>query len=105
MLDLPNMDAATRLHFYIQGLKEHIHSLVAVQQPANVTTTEAIAERVNSVTYWPSFSLAPHFPQRPQAPSRTPYQAPGGVIPMDIDAIDKLTEQEQEHLRCEGVCF
>jgi hypothetical protein len=105
MLDLPNMDAATRLHFYIQGLKEHIRSLVAVQQPADVATAEAIAERVDSVTYRPSFSSAPRFPQRSPAPHRTPYQAPGGVVPMDIDAIGKLTEQERERLRREGACF
>jgi hypothetical protein len=105
MLDLPDMDAATRMHFYVQGLKEHIRPLVAVQQPANVTAAEAIAERVDSVTYRPNFAQAPRFPARPQAQHRTPYQPPGGVAPMDIDAIGKLTDQERERLRREGACF
>ena len=53
MLDLPNLDEATHLNFYIQGLKDNIHPLVAIQQPANVATAEAIAECVDAMTFQP----------------------------------------------------
>jgi hypothetical protein len=51
MLEIPDMDDTTRVHFYIQGLKDHVRPLVAMQQPENVAAAEAIAERVDAVTF------------------------------------------------------
>jgi hypothetical protein len=96
MLDLPEMDQATRLNFYIQGLKDNICPLVAIQQPADLTTAEAMAERVDSVTFRPSNRTTGY---------RTPQRAPGGTVAMEIDAIGKLTDTERERLRKAGGCF
>lgn len=98
MLELPHIDAATKLHFYIQGLKDHVRPLVALQQPQNLAAAEAIAERVDAVTF--------------QTKNRTPgprynhnSRTPGGTTSMELDAISKLTPAERERLRKEGGCF
>lgn len=98
MLDLPDMDQATRMNYYLRGLKENIRPYVAMQQPENIATAEAIAERVDAVTY--------------KAPTRNTgfkfnpnYRAPGGPTPMELDSITKLTPAERERLRKMGGCF
>ena len=98
MLELPQMDAATRLHCYLRGLKDNIRPLVAMQQPANVAAAEAIAERVDASTYLPQQRNTNY---RPNYGNRTP----GGPSPMELDAITKLTSAERERLRKSGGCF
>jgi hypothetical protein len=44
MLELPNMDAATKMNYYLKGLKENIHPFIAMQNPTDVTAAEVIAE-------------------------------------------------------------
>ena len=98
MLELPDMDPATRMNYYMKGLKENIRPFVAMQTPADLATAEIIAERVDAVTYKPQ---ARTFGSQP----RTNYRSPGGVVPMDLDAIGKLTDAERERLRKNGGCF
>ena len=69
-----------------------------MQTPANLAAAETIAQRVDVVTY--------------KTPTRTPriqprpsYRTPGGVTPMDLDPIGKLTDAERERLRKNGGCF
>jgi hypothetical protein len=98
MLELPNMDPATRLNYYQRGLKDSIRPLVAMQQPATVALAENMAERVDAATY--KFQTrTPGF-----RPSQN-YRSPGGSAPMEIDAIGKLTDAERERLRKIGGCF
>ena len=54
MLELPDMDQATRMNYYMKGLKENIRPFVAMQTPADLTAAEIIAERVDVVTYKPA---------------------------------------------------
>jgi Ty3 transposon capsid-like protein len=89
MLELPEMDAASKMNFYMRGLKESIRPFVAMQTPTTLTEAEIIAERVDAVTYKPQA-------RNPAPPARSNYRPPGGVIPMDIDAIEKLTDPERE---------
>ena len=98
MLELPDMDQATRMNYYMKGLKESIRPFVAMQTPADLATAETIAERVDAVTYKPQ-SRTSGFQQRSN------YRSPGGVTPMDLDAIGKLTDAERERLRKNGGCF
>ena len=98
MLELPNMDQATRMNYYLRGLKDNLHLFVTMQQPANLTAAETIVERVDVVTFKP---MAHGSGFRP-SPS---YQSPGGTAPMELDAISKLTPNERDHLRREGGCF
>jgi hypothetical protein len=98
MLELPDMDATTRLNYYMRGLKENIRPFVAMQSPANLAAAETIAERVDAVTYKPQ-----HRPSGFQP--RSNYRSPGGAVPMDLDAIGKLTDAERERLRKNGGCF
>jgi hypothetical protein len=98
MLELPDMDAATKMNYYLKGLKENIRPFVAMQNPADVTAAEVIAERVDSVTYKPQTRTF-------NPPSRSQYRAPGGVTPMELDTIGKLTDTERERLRKTGGCF
>jgi hypothetical protein len=98
MLELPDMDATTRLNYYMRGLKENIRPFVAMQSPANLAAAETIAERVDAVTYKPQNRPAGFQP-------RSNYRPPGGVIPMDLDAIGKLTDVERDRLRKNGGCF
>ena len=44
MLELPDMDAATRMNYYIKGLKENIRPFVTMMSPGNIATAESIAE-------------------------------------------------------------
>src|SRR4051812_35809513 len=98
MLELPDMDDATRMNYYMQGLKESIQPFVAMQIPADITAAEVIAERVDAITYKPTSRPMGHRP----SPN---YRPPGGVIPMDVDFIGKLTDTERERLRKVGGCF
>jgi hypothetical protein len=94
MLDLPDMDQATRMNYYIRGLKDNLRPFVVMQQPADLAAAEAIAERVDAITYKPQ--------------SRTTgfhHRAPGGATPMELDVITKLTPSERERLRKSGGCF
>jgi Ty3 transposon capsid-like protein len=53
MLELPDMDQATRMNYYLRGLKENLRPFVAMQNPANLAAAETIAERVDAVTFKP----------------------------------------------------
>jgi hypothetical protein len=44
MLELPDMDPATRMNYYLRGLKDHLRPFVAMQSPADLATTETMAE-------------------------------------------------------------
>jgi hypothetical protein len=98
MLELPDMDPATCMHYYLKGLKEGIRPFVAMQQPANLATAEAIAERVDAVTFKPQNRGAGYR-------SNPGYRTPGGPTPMELDAITKLTPAERDRLRKIGGCF
>src|SRR5215217_5879729 len=54
MLELPDMDAATRMNYYLRGLKDNLRPFVAMQQPANLAAAETIAERVDAITFKPN---------------------------------------------------
>ena len=92
------MDQATRMNYYLRGLKDNIRPFVAMQQPANLAAAETIAERVDAVTFRPA-NRGTGFRPNPG------YRAPGGPAPMDLDAIGKLTDSERERLRKNGGCF
>jgi Ty3 transposon capsid-like protein/Zinc knuckle len=98
MLELPDMDPGTRMNYYMKGLKDNIRPFVAMQTPTTLAAAETIAERVDAVTYKPQ-TRSSGFQPRPK------YHAPGGTIPMDLDAIGKLTDAERERLRKNGGCF
>lgn len=98
MLELPDMDDATRMNYYQRGLKDTIRPFVAMQQPPTLAAAETIAERVDAVTFKPTIrTQGPRFNQG--------YRAPGGPAPMELDAITKLTPTERERLRKTGGCF
>jgi hypothetical protein len=98
MLELPDMDQATRMNYYLRGLKDHLRPFVAMQQPRDLAAAETIAERVDAVTFRPT-NRAPGF--RPSSN----FRSPGGTTPMELDAISKLTPNERDRLRREGGCF
>ena len=98
MLELPDMDAATRMNYYMKGLKETIRPFVAMQTPADLAAAETIAKRVDAVTYKPQNHISGFRP-------RSNYQTPGGATPMELDAIGKLTDAERDRLRKNGGCF
>jgi len=98
MLELPDMDQATRMNYYLRGLKDNLRPFVAMQQPANLAAVETIAERVDAVTFKPT-ARGSGFRPNPN------YRSPGGAVPMELDAISKLTPGERDRLRREGGCF
>lgn len=98
MLELPDMDQATRMNYYLRGLKDNLRPFVAMQQPADLAAAEAIAERVDAVTFKPA-TRNPGFRPNPA------YRSPGGAAPMELDAIGKLTQPERDRLRKIGGCF
>ena len=53
MLELPDMDQATRMNYYLRGLKDNLRPFVAMQQPANLAAAETIVEQVHAVTFKP----------------------------------------------------
>ena len=44
MLELPDMDQATHMNYYLRGLKDNICPFITMQQPADHAAAEAIAE-------------------------------------------------------------
>ena len=95
MLQLPDMHEADRIHSYIKGLKPAIASLVAMQQPDTLITAQGLADTADTIQFH-------HIPRRPFATPRPDYRGPS---PMDLDAIEKLTDTERERLRKNGGCF
>ena len=89
MLELPDMDQATRMNYYLRGLKDNLRPFVAMQQPTNLAAAETIAERVDAVTFKP-MNRTSGFRPNPHA------RSPGGTTPMELDAISKLTPNERE---------
>jgi hypothetical protein len=98
MLELPDMDQATHLHYYIKGLKDSIRPFVAMQQPETTAAAENIAERVDASMFKPQ-------PRTPGFRPNPGYRTPGGPTPMELDAITKLTPAERERLCKTGGCF
>ena len=98
MIELPNMDAASHMHHYLRGLKESVCPFIAMQRHTNIATAQAIAAQVDAVTFKPTPRTG-GFQANPQ------YRPTNGPIPMELDAISKLTQGEREHLCCEGGCF
>src|SRR4051812_24368603 len=98
MLELPDMDQATCMNYYMKGLKDTICPFVAMQTPADLATAEMIAERVDAVTYKPQSRPVGNRPNQG-------YCTPGGPTLMELDAITKLTPAERERLRKAGGCF
>src|SRR4051812_20545330 len=98
MLELPDMDQATCMNYYLRGLKDNLRPFVAMQNPANLTAAETITERVDAVTF-KLVSRGSGFRPNPN------YRSPGGTTPMELDAISKLTPNEQDCLQHEGGCF
>jgi hypothetical protein len=95
MLQLPHMHEADRIHSYIKGLKPAIASLVAMQQPDTLTAAQGLADTADTIQFH-------HMPRRPFSTPRPEYRGPA---PMDLDAIEKLTDAERERLRKNGGCF
>jgi hypothetical protein len=54
MLELPNMDQATHMNYYLRGLKDNLCPFVTMQQPATVAAAENITEQVDAVTFKPN---------------------------------------------------
>ena len=98
MLELPDMDDATRMNYYERGLKENIRPFVTMQSPATLAEVETIAERVDATTFKPTNWNASFRPN-------PGYRAPGGPTPMELDSITKLTPAERERLCRMGGCF
>ena len=98
MLELPDMDNASRMDHYMNGLKDNIRPFVAMQCPTNLATAETIAERVDATTFKP-INRNPGFRSNPG------YRTPGGPTPMELDVITKLTPAERDRLRKIGGCF
>ena len=59
-------------------------TFITMQQPATLAAAENIAKRVDAVTFKPMNQGVGFWPN-------PGYHAPGGVAPMDLDAILKLT--------------
>src|SRR4051812_40503692 len=98
MLELPDMDQATHMNYYLRGLKDNLRPFVAMQQPADLAAAEAIAERVDAVTYKPqNHNTGFHH--------HTNHRAPGGTVPMEVDAITRLTPNKRKQLLKSGGCF
>ena len=69
-----------------------------MQQPATLAAAETLAERVDAVTFRPT--------NRNTGPRQNyGHRTPGGPIPMELDAISKLTPAERDRLRRTGGCF
>src|SRR4051812_3753962 len=98
MLELPDMDQATCMNYYLRGLKDNLRPFIAMQNPTNLAAAETIMERVDAVTFKP-IARGSGFRPSPN------YRSPGSTTPMELDAISKLTPNEQDRLRREGGCF
>ena len=51
MLELPDMDYATRMNYYEKGLKDHICPFVVMQCPTTLEDAESIAARIDATSY------------------------------------------------------
>ena len=97
VMTIPSMSEEDRLDKFMRGLKADIHERVAIQQPRNLTEACRMANTIDTIRYQARFPI-----------HRTPgTMKPGGVVPMEIDAIRRntLTDKERDHLRKVGGCF
>ena len=90
------------IHHYIKGLKPNVASLVAMQQPATLLQAQGLADTADTIQFQ-QLPRRPFGPQRTESPrNRSNYQGP---IPMELDAIGKLTDAKRDRLRKNGGCF
>ena len=69
-----------------------------MQQPATLLIAQGLADTTNTI----QFQMQP---RTPFVEHRTYRTDTSGPIPMDLDAIGKLTNTERECLRKNGGCF
>lgn len=98
MLQLPDMHEADRVHAYIKGLKAAVASQVAMHRPETLLQAQELADTADTIHFQ-------HFSRRNYQESPRPRQDYRGPAPMDLDAINKLTDVERERLRKNGGCF
>jgi recombinational DNA repair protein RecR len=100
MVQLPDMHEEDRIHTYLRGLKAHVASQVAMQQPATLLQAQGLADTADVIQF--QYQARPQIPYTARRHTRPETQGP---TPMDLDAIGKLTDAERDRLRKIGGCF
>ena len=101
VLEIPSMTEEEKLDKFLRDLKNDIRIQVELQSPNTMEEAATLAERVDSI-----ISRRNRGYQGNRSTPQT-YKDEGGVVPMEIDAIQRspLTQNERERLRRTGGCF
>lgn len=109
MLELPKMDEADRVHFFIRGLKPEVRMHVALHKPATLHDAVELAIQADSLLWsmhkgrkLPSFAPRPNFTSQKQPTD-------SGPTPMELGSMEQedggqaelyITEGRRRPLRC-----
>uniref|UniRef100_A0A383WFM0 Ty3 transposon capsid-like protein domain-containing protein n=1 Tax=Tetradesmus obliquus TaxID=3088 RepID=A0A383WFM0_TETOB len=109
MLELPNMDEADRVHFFIKGLKPEIRMHVTLHTPATLHEAVELAIQADGLLWGmhkgrkpPSYVPRPNFPvqRQPMDPGPTPMEL-GSMEQENVGQAEfHLVEGRRKPLRC-----
>jgi hypothetical protein len=88
MLELPNMDEADRVHFFIKGLKPEIRMHVTLHKPTTLHEAVELAIQADGLLWGmhrgrksPNYAPRPNFPVQRQ-------QVDSGTTPMELGSME-----------------
>eukprot|EP00882_Tetradesmus_deserticola_P003091 GHRQ01003280.1.p2 GENE.GHRQ01003280.1~~GHRQ01003280.1.p2 ORF type:complete len:327 (+),score=82.92 GHRQ01003280.1:2547-3527(+) len=109
MLELPNMDEADRVHFFIRGLKPEIRMHVTLCKPSTLHEAVELAIQADGLLWSmhkgrkpPSYAPRPNFSGQKQSISSGPTPMELGSMEQEEDDQAKLyiTESKRQPLKC-----
>lgn len=108
MLELPNMDEADRVHFFIRGLKPEIRMHVTLRKPATLHDAVELAIQADGLLWGMRKERKPPvYAPRPNLPVQR--QPDSGPTPMELGSMEQddsdqaefnYTESKRKPLRC-----
>jgi len=101
VLRIPDLSVEERVNRFINGLRQHIRTQVALQEPKALDEAIRLADICDRVMSAPTGSRAPRQERRIEPISSSDPDA----MQVDAVALQPLTPQQREQLRRTGGCF
>src|SRR5579871_590674 len=105
-LQIANMSADDELDAFLRGLRHDLQLQVELAEPATTADAIAKAERLDHVLTRTRDVWDKYVPAQGRQPRPAPVgQTPDTAVPMELDALNPLSERERQALIRSGRCF
>jgi hypothetical protein len=101
VLRIPDLSAEEQVHRFINGLKPHIRTHVALRDPTTLDQAIRAADTCERYVPTPTSNRVPRYERKPAAVSNADPDA----MQVDAVALQPLTQQQRDQLRRIGGCF